>query len=771
VRPFRSLLRAPGLSLSAILVLALGLAAASALFSLLDRLLLRPVPYPESAALVSVWRTVNGGPRAQFNGFQFGALAREATSFEAVGAMSLGATTLQGSGGPLALDGARVSGNLLPLLRVKPALGRLSFTAEEDRLGGPGAVILTHRLWREQFGSDLAVLGSNLVVGGRSRRVVGVLPADFQPPTRRLWGAQIYLPIAFHPEELAPIAGVDYEVLGRLKPSVELAQANLELRTLASTLGNGRSGMRVAPLAEDMVRPYRSRMTLLGGAVALLLVLAWANAAALLLARLSNRQSVLVLQGVLGASPTTLAWEVAQESLGVGLLGALLGLLLEWPLRVFLATQLGLETTPARPFWVIPGALLLGLLSGLVAGLLPTWRAFRTQPVQALRDLGRGASPRTGARSAMVALEVALSFVLLTGSGLMLRGLWAQLRQGPGFETRNLFVTTVPLPLERQAQAGPWARELAARLKGASGMEALCVGLATPILDAGGDGRTQAEGSEREVQTWYHRMEGDVPRAFGMRLLEGRGIRPGERDAVLISQPLAQALWPDESALGHRLEAIGGFRPVVGVVEGSREGSLTEPLRPQIFQPIPEGEGLPFLDLVMRSQADPATLRAQVRSALAALDPSLAIKDVLPFERVIQDATRSERAAALPMTAMALTAVLLATFGLLGLLGQVFRSRHRELGVRAALGAAPGTLSRLVLNQGLRLLLGGLLGGTLGAIALARLLRQEIPSFSDLDPLVLLVAATVLTLVTALTSLFPALRAAGVQPAEALRSE
>ena len=768
---FRSLRQSPTASLLAVLALSLGLGAASALFSLIDHLLLHPVPYPEPARLVSIWRTFPDFPRAQFNGFQFEALARAAASFEAVGALGLGDTTLQSTEGPLPLKGARISGQLLPLLHVQPLLGRLSFTPEEDRLGGPGAVILSHALWRDRFGSDPSILGHSLVLGGRSRTVVGVLPKGFTPPTERLGHPEIYLPIGFRPEELEPKAGVDYEVIGRLKSHRTLAQANEEMKALAATLSPGVVGLRVAPLAEDRARPYRARMALLEGAVLLLLLVACSNASGLLLARQASRRGVLVLQGLLGASPARLIGQVVTEGLGYGALGVLLGLSLEAPLRSFLASQLGLAETPSRPLWVLPAALGLGLASGLAASLLPAWQAAGLQPAGTLRELGAHTSPRAGTRKALVSLEVAFSFLLLSGSAHLMHTLWSQLRGGPGFEPRQLSVCSIALPQDRQHLAAPWARELAQRLGEAPGMEGVCVGLATPIFDAGGEGRTRAVGDPREVQVWYHRMEGDVVAAFGLKLLEGRSPRPNEPGGVLISRPLAQALWPGESALGRQVEGLAGAATVVGIVAGTREFNLEEPLRPQIFQGIPEGEALPSLDLILRSRMDLATLHGQVRGALGSLDPGLAAGIPIPFQRVLADATENQRRAAYPLALLALVSALLSALGLYGLLDQLFRLRRRELGIRAALGAAPGNLSRLVLSTGFRLLLWGCTGGLLGTLALFRLLGHEMPALADLDASALALPTLLLALATALACLGPALRAARMNPADVLRSE
>ncbi len=766
---FRGVRQASVPSFLAVLTLTLGLGAASSLCSLLDALLLHPVPYAEPDRLVAVWRTLPGYDRAQFNGSQFGALAAAAQVLPETGALGLGGTTLLTPEGPVPVRGIRVSGGLLPLLRIKPALGRVGFTAEEDRLGGPGVVILSHRFWRNRLGADPGILSRSLVIGGRGRQVVGVLPPDFVPPTARAGHPDLCLPIGFRPEELVPEAGVDYEVVGRLRDGVTLAQTNEALRGLASATEGRGLGLRAVPLGEDRSRPYRSRLLLMGAAVALLLMVACANASALLLARLADRQGVLALQGALGAPPRLLGLQVALEGLGFGLLGAGGGLLLEGPLRGFMATQLGLALVPARPPWTFPAALALGLATGVGASAFPALRAMTVPPAQALRDLASHASPRTGARRVLVAVEVALSFVLLAGAAMLLSNLWGQLRRGSGFDTQGVSVCSVALPQDRQAMAGCWAGELAERLRAAPGMTGACVGLSTPMWDAGGSWSVNAAGQDRSVETWVHRMEGDVVGALGLHLLAGRKALPGERDGAVVSRQLAERLWPGEAPLGRRLEVGGNTRTVVGVVEGTREYDLGEPLRPQVFEGLAEGPELPSLDIILRSRADAATVRGQVRAALAASDPALGAGDPRPFEEVISALTEPERHSAYPLAALGIAAALLSSLGLYGLLRQTFRMRRPELGVRSALGAGPARLFRLVLEQGLRILMWGLGFGMLAGAGLFRLLSHGVPGLGTLDLACLLAALLLLSLTTLLASLGPALHASRTDPAESIR--
>ncbi len=771
MRFFRSLLCAPLPSLLAVLALALGLGAASALGSLLDRLLLRAVPYPEPSKLVAVWRTFPGISRAQFSGFHVETLVKEPGPFEALGAVGSGSASLEGPDGLRPVAAMRVSGELLPLLKVRPTLGRLSFTREEDRFGGPGAVILSHGLWVERFGGDPSLVGRSLRIGGLDRVVVGILPPDFEAPTRRVRRPQVILPIAFEARELTPRASVDYEMVGRLRPGATLAAASAWTKALEGRFQPASAGLRVAPLAEDKIRPFRDRLNLLGWAVGLMLLVACANAGGLLLARQTERQGILVLQGVLGASPRRLAAQVAAEGLGFGLLGALAGLLLEAPLRHFLSTQLGLTAAPPRPLWVLGAAPLLGLLAGLGASLLAAWRALRIRPAESLRGLDRKASSRSGARQLLVAAELALSFVLLAGAGLLLRSLWIQLQRGPGFETRRLHVGSIVVPASQVSRGSIWGPALAARLAELPGMEAALVGNPIPIYNAGGDGHVRGEGQEQEASAWHHFVAGPVAKSFGMRLVAGRDLRVEDRDGVVVSEPLARSVWPNEPAVGRRLGVVGGFQTVVGVVSGAREHGLDEPIRAQYFMPIPPGLSIPSLSVLLRSQADSATLDAQVRGALRAVDPQLAMGHLRRFETVIEDATAGARQAALPLAVLSGVSALLAALGTVGLLTQLFRQRRRELGVRAALGATPFTLAGLVMGTGGRMLAMGLAAGLLGASALGNLLQARVPVLGAFDPNVLTAAALLLAVATLLACLPAAWRAARVSPSEALRSE
>jgi putative ABC transport system permease protein len=764
----RSFRHSPGPSLLAILALALGLGAGTAIFTLLDRLLLHPVPYPEPARLAAVWINQPSFHHGQFSGHDFTQLEAAAGPFSAVGAVGLADGVLQGPEGPMVLRGARVSGQLLPLLGVRPALGRLSFTPEEDRLGGPGAAILSYRLWQRQFSGDPAVLGRGLVVSGRSRTVVGVLPPDFTSPTARMGKPDLILPIAFQPDELVPEAGADYEVIARLQPGISLTVVNQQLQALRSLLSANRT-FEAGPLAEDLAEPYRARLGLLAGAVALLLVAVSANASGLLLARFSERRGVLALQGVLGAAPGRLAAQVLSEGAAFGGAGALLGLLLEAPLRSFLATQLGLAHPPARLAWSLPLALGLGLVTGLAAAFLPALHAARTQPQAALQDYGTRATVRARSRKVLIALEVALSFMLLATSGTLLRALWTQMRRGPGFNPRDLYVCNVPLPQDRQGLAVPWARSLVQRLRETPGVEGVFAGLPLPIYNPGGWGHARAE-TGPETRAWHHFVEGDAAATLGLPLLEGRSPQPGERDSVLISRPLARALWPNGTAVGHHLQWDDQTWTVTGVVEGTREDSLDEPLRPQVFLPIPKETGsLPSLDLVVRSRAGQAAVRSQVRAALAGLDPQAGAMDPVPFSRAVAGTTEAQRQAAYPLALLGGISAFLSALGLYGLLSQLFRSRRKELGIRAALGAPPRSLSALVAGTGLRLLLWGLCGGILGTLALGRILGHQMAGAGSLDPPTLAAAGLFLALGAGLACVGPALTAAFTPPGETLR--
>ncbi|WP_243383953.1 ABC transporter permease [Geothrix alkalitolerans] len=749
----------------ALIALALSIGASSAMFSVMDTLVLRPVPYSEPGRLVSIWRTFQGEARAQFNAHKYQSLEQATQTMEQTALVGGVDAVLEGPERRELFKAARVSAKFFTVLRTNAYLGRAYFTPEEERNGGPNVIVISHGMWKSRFAADPSILTRSLKINGSPFSVVGVLPPGFTLASGSYAHAEAYLPTKFSPEELEPGAGSDFDVIGRMRQGIGLVGADQEVRAIAKRLGWTIASMRVAPLAEERVRPVKARLVLIQGAIALLLLIACSNASALLLARLVDREGILAVKSALGAPPFRLASEIVLEGVFLGCLGAILGLVIEYPLRLILSYQLGLAEAPPRSPWIIPIALSLGAASGFASSLLPAVKAYRSQPARVLAGFSGRATRTPGIRNALAGLLIALSFMLLAASSIMLRTLFSQIRRGPGFRTDHLYVCSLPLPRDRRNLAWGWATDLIGRLHGAPGLQGICVGGPVPILDAGGYGYTQTENGERKVKVWFHRMEGDIVKALGLSMVEGRTPVAGEIGAILISRPLAKELFPDGQAIGRTLLATGEVKTVVGVVEGSREIGLDDPLCPQVYQAIPRDVGLPSMDIVIRSAADAATVRAQLDAALRNLDADLGVRTLQPFDQIIADSTAGQKRTAIPLAILAICTAALSAFGLFGLLDEIFRARRRELAIRSAIGAEPSDLFFMVVGLGGRLLAFGMLCGMAGTAVMVRLLHTQVASLAAIDPLSLLASGLLLALAVMGACLPPALRASRMAPA------
>ncbi len=764
----RSLLKAPGFLAVAVAILALGIGAATSIFGLLDHLAFRPLPFREPGRLVAVWRAVEGQfQEGQFLGPDFEEVEAGSRSFESLAMACPSSAVLEGPEGPTTLTGVRMTRRFLETLGVAPILGRAAFTRDEDRYGGPSAVILTFETWRLLFSEDPGVVGKAFTVDGKSARVVGVLPRGFQMPTLRLRGADVFVPLALTPGEREE-RGANFEVVGRLAMGVTRDQSGAELRALAGSLGWGKVSLRVDALSEGLRRPYLPMLSLVSMAVALLVLIACANVSSLLLTRGSARTTEFALRAALGAQPRVLVKQVMTESALIGGGGLLAGVALSLAFSKLLATYLGLSAAPPLNPVVLGLSALATAAATLLSGAAPAWHASRFHPASALKE-GPGRSSRSAFRASLVATEVALALCLLIGAGLLGRSLQAQLRADPGFDAGSTLVGSLSLPtalFTSPESRLAFARQLEERLKGLPDTDAAGLALPIPLVNAGGWGEVRDEATGRTVKAWRHFVSPGAPAALGLRLQTGRALRAGETQACLVSRPLAEALWPDEDPLGRRLEKTW---TVVGVVEGTREHSLREPLRAQYFIPL-EGD-LPFLGFLLRTRGDPSSRQAAVRSILREISPRLSADGMTSLAVAVRrNADHAERSAGL-LAAFAFTALLLTALGVYGATSFLVVQRTREIGVRMALGATVARVLGLVLGHGMRVTAAGAICGLGAAAGLTRLLRSQLEGVGPLDPPTYALATLVLCVVSLVASTLPALRAARVDPVAALRSE
>ena len=793
----RGLLRAPGFTLAALLTLALGIGANAAVFSVVDRVLLRPLPFPEAErlAVVTTYSALDADPRDNLSGPDFEDYRRGLTSFEGLAAFVNQAVNLTGDGEPERLRAARVSWNFFDVIRVPVALGR-SFTAEEERAGG--VAVITHELWMRRFGGDPALLGRSLRMNGESVVVVGVLPKGFRFPYQ-VSGAEVFQPASFadQPRGAHFLGGV-----GRLKPGISRTAAQDELRSQAKALearfpdsNVGYTG-KVVDLQAETTREARRTLMGLSAALALVLLIACVNVASLLLARGSERNREFAIRLALGADRPRLVRLLLAEASLLGLGGALAGLALGQLALRGLLVLMPLTQSPDTRIWMDGHILLytlgLGLLCTLVVGLLPGFQLHPDKLTDALKagSKGSAAPAHQRLRRILVGSEVALAMALLVVTGLTLRSLWSLHQVDPGFQPQGVVTAQLNLPIRTYPDSGPQGAFLARLLDRVRSMPGVQAAATTTVMPLSGtsfsqsfevEGEAPASGAQAAAQiALYSQVSPEFFRVLGIPFLQGRDFRPGERDVVLVSAQLARAHWPEGAAVGKRIRTDGPSGPwltVIGVVGDLRHEDLARPSLPTFYLPALDGVAgrsqIGSHALALKVAGDPAAWAAPLREALRELDPDLPLSrnQPMPMSRLLERNREGAQARTLLFSVFGLLALLLAGLGVYGVTSYLVAQRTREIGIRMALGGQVSDVLALVLGQGLRTVAAGGLAGLLVAAALGRGLQRELPFVGVLDPLTYAGAALVLAFIGTLASLLPALRATRIEPAVALRSE
>jgi putative ABC transport system permease protein len=775
----RSLRRSPGFTALAVLTLGLGLGAAAAIASVVDGVLLRPLPYPESDRLVVVQETLPPRmPELAVSRDHYFEWVAQAHSFARIAAMHEGSYNLTGMGEPVRVSAGRLTANTLATLGVRPALGR-DFASTEDTPRRGQVVILSHGFWVRQLGGRADVLGRTLQLDGEPHTVVGVMPGGFQ-----LDGPlDLFTPAGYEP------GGVhDIGAIGRLAPGVSLAQARSEMELISARRAEPpimgvKLGVKLTPLLEKKVHAVRPLLVAVLGAVGFLLLIACANVANLLLARGTVRARELAVRAALGASRARIARQLLLESVLLAGLGAVAGAIVgQWGVSALLAAAP--DTLPrAQELALDPRALIitgaLVLLTAIGFGLLPALRAAGTAPGQTLKNGGPGAGDRGGAlRAGLVAAEVAIALVLLVGAGLLMRSFVHLQRLSPGFDPHGATGLTLALP-PKKYPAGPqqalFARQAVAALAKVPGVAA--AGVAQGLqLEGNFDwffaevvGRPSAD--PPLVNGFL--VDGDYFRAMGItlrrgRLLDGRDRRDGPLVTV-ISGSMARRLFGDGDPLGQRIRARGSALrfEVVGVVGDVTHDRLAREPTLQAYAPLPQGAAdWGVFTFVVRGRASPAALRA----AIATVDAGQAVTSIRPLADWQAGTLARERFALLLFGVFSGAALLLAAIGLYGVMSYTVGRRRAEIGIRMALGARAGQVLALVLRQGARLVALGMAAGLAGALALSRLLSSLLYGVSATDPLTFAGIALLLALTAVLACLLPARRAARIDPLTALRT-
>jgi putative ABC transport system permease protein len=786
----RTLTKSPGFTLAAVLTLALGIGANAALFSVINAVLLRPLPYRDPGRLVTLWESdarhgLDREPVSPPNYLDWRAQTR---TLEDAAAYRYWGFAVTGAGEPERVTGARVSASLFPLLGVRLAAGR-AFTADEDRFGSGAVAVISDALWRRRFGSEPGAVGRSVTLNGGSFTIVGVLPPDAGLPDADVW-----VPLAVEPFALTQRGARSLTVVGRLRPGATLEQARAELhaiagRTSAAFPASAGWDVAVVPLKDRLVAGVRPTLLLLWAAVGFVLLIACANLANLMVARAMAREQEMALRTALGAGRGRLVRQLLTESVLVALAGGAAGLLLAG-----LGVESLLRLSPSLPRTSevgVDGAVLvftlaLSIAAGLGFGLVPAWHAATTEPGRSLKEGGRATEGKrlSAFRSAAVASEVALALMLLFGAGLLVRSLTRLQAVDPGFQSSHVLTMSVSLPGSRYGEESRKAQffgQLLDRVARLPGVAAAGVVSHLPLAGRGLNADVRADhGPETSMLADYVSATPGYFRAMGIPLLAGRqlgeGDGPQSPPVVVISDRLARRLWPGQDPVGRRV-AVGASigadtspRVIVGVVGDVRASGLESEPGAAVYAPFAQN-AWPTMSVVVRSSADPVQLAAAVRRQVLAQDPDQPVYAVRTLDDVLGASLASRRVQMLLLGAFALAALALAAVGVYGVVAQTVRRRTHEIGVRVALGAQRRDVLRLVVGRGMRPVGIGVLAGGVAAAATGRLLRGLLYGVTPADPTTFVAAAIFLAVIALVACVLPARRAVRVDPVVALRSE
>jgi putative ABC transport system permease protein len=796
----RSLRSSPGFSVVVILTIAVAVAASTALFSVVDPLLLRAEPYADPARLVALWESpprADGSVAAGKNEVSPGTFADWAAQrsvFDGVAAVAPWRPNLTGIDEPVRLNATAVSRDFFQTLGAKPLLGRV-FVAEEASAGKNSVVVLSYAFWRQRFGGDQGIVGRQLSLSGRNYTVLGVMPERFQLRYPLPEASDLWRPMVLEGATLRNREAHYLYVFGRLRGDVSVERAQSALASLATRQAadfpatNRGWGARVIPLREDIASDVRPLLVVGSVAVTLVLLIACANVANLLLARGAARAREVALRTALGATRRRIVRQLATESVALALIGGVIGLPLARGLVVILV-RLGPRAFQgnaeiALDWRAVLFAVGLAMVTGLVFGLAPASYAARTSAGDALREGGRRVSSgRAGARTrdALVALEVALAAMLLIGAGLTLLSFSRLLRVDPGFDARNALTFEIGLPVasyRTNAQIAQAHHRLVDLLRALPSVAQ--AGASSHVPLAGGNMTTGLEIESRPVvppdrppEVNYRVTTDGFTAAAGMSVKRGRAIAASDAAdgwrVATISETAAEKLFPNEDPIGRRVKISGdsAWLAIVGVIRDVRHASLESAPGVDVYVPI-EREPSNYMRYVVRTNGPASAIAPEIRRAVRTFDPSVPIVGLESLESVVSRASVPRRFAMLLLGSFAMIAVLLAVGGVYAMVAYAVNQRTHELAVRVALGARPGEIVQAVMTRGLGAVAVGLASGVLLALALGRLISALLYGVSGHDPAIYVAAPALLGLVAVAAALVPAVRASRIDPIVALR--
>ena len=818
---FRQLRKAPGFAATAVLMLAFGIGATTAIFSIVDGVLLRPLPFPNANRLVTLGDQLSGTDWGQHDsgpvtGPEVITYPRDTRSFEYLGGFGFANFELSGIGQPAQINGSRMTPSVFSALGIAPLMGRV-FTAQEDQQKEHVAV-LSYATWKSRFNGDPHILGAKILLDRKAYLIIGVMPRSFEFPLNpgRLNRSELWVPMSFSPQEISPEAETSWYLgmVGRLKPGVTPAQAQSDAEGVAQQImrnyppdaANFRIRPVVYPLQQITVLETRPLLRMLFLAVAVVLLIACANFAGLLLVRAIRRQRETAVRLAIGAPPLTLLLQTILESLVISITGGLLGVGLA-ALALAVGKNLLPETLPRMNEitlnWTVVGfALLLALVTGVLCGLAPGFAALRTNVNASMREGGRSGSAsgsHTRLRSTLVVMEIAIALILLTTSGLLLRSFSNMSAVDLGFRPDHVTTASYSLPQKqysKQAQIDTFNRQLVQQLRQLPGVQS--VGL-TSTLPTTGDGITSfvvegyvdPRGPDRSTAS-PSQVIGDYFKAIGIPLIRGRYFTESDNAdnqlVVIVNHEFGEHYWPHQDPIGKHIRGgtLKSETPWMTVIGEVADAKLTSPdadASEQFYQPVAQLEkdagafALPT-DLngnggyiVLRSALPPEQMENALRATVRSIDPQLPLNQVQTMDQVVSQSEAPRRFNTVIISSFALAAVLLAVLGIYSIIAFSVASRVQEMAIRMALGSQRSHIMRLILTSGLKLAAIGCVLGLVGAAAVSSVLQSFLFHVSPFDPLVMILAAITVFALALIASAMPAHRAASVDPIQALRGE
>jgi putative ABC transport system permease protein len=795
----RMMLKQKGFTAVAIVALALGIGANTAIFSVVNAVLLNSLPYREPARITMLW---GKNPQLQLSMTDFPMsygdfvdLRDQSQSFENLSALYPDSMNLTGEVTPEHLGGARVSANFFQMLGIAPALGR-SFLPEDEQPGNEHVVILSQGLWQRRFGSDPELIGKTIQLNGDIHTVIGIMPSQFEFPQRDdlllSYGfarqVEVWKPVTPAIEELKSRGNHVLIVMGRLSGGVTLAQAQAELNSVYANIGQqhpnvSHESVVLVPLQDQLVGKIRPALIVLFGAVIFVLLIACANVANLMLARAATRQKEIAIRTALGASPIRVIRQLLTESIMLSLAGGLAGLLLAlWGTDIILTLsptslprigKIGLDGP------VLGFTLFVSLLTGIIFGLVPALQSSKPNLNDTLKEGGRSATgARHRTRNLFVIAEVALTFVLLIGAGLMVKSFWRLQQVDPGFDPKNVLTMQIDLPLSKYPEGREWSQffhQLTEKVETLPGVKS--VGWAWQVPLGGSDAATnfiiegRSTDSAQAPLAGIRRVDGGYFRTMGTPIQQGREFTEQDKQStnkpIIINETMARRFWPDESPIGKRINVLRASREIVGIAKDDKYSAIDADAAPEMYIQ----SNLWSMNLLVRTDSEPLKMVAAIRSQVESIDKDQPISEVTTLEQRLSTSASTRRFNMLLMAIFAGVAMMLAVVGIYGVMSYSVTQSTREIGIRMALGANSRNVLVLVAEHGMALAVVGVAIGAAASLVLTRLIAGLLFGVSATDSMTFALVALLLTSVALLACYLPARRATKVDPMVALRYE